>query len=233
MHVIWLETLDPKIFHLQATMLPDVVQEVEWVIEKAVEASCNLPLHSIGIAVTDMKTYGNLFDRILGDVLGKRAGDVWSSYNITMGKPLIRSSLVQAALLPFRLALGGERRADILSLLQSPYYGAWAAQRHKLAVLDRIWRRENLSCDLERLMSSVERKYPSEIDVLNNLKATLTPLLNNKSKNSVREWNNCIHEIFLLDRTRIELNKTLVEGIFPVGPDIFLLLHVPQDGLEM
>lgn len=195
-HVVWLETLDPKMSHLKATILPDTLQEVQWVVEKAMEASLNFPYDYIGIAVTDIKTYGNLFERILGDVLGKGAGEGWSSFNITMGKPLIRSSLVQAALLPLRLALEGQSRVHILSLLQSPYYGIWAAQRHKLAVLDRIWRRDNLNGNIEQLINSIKKDHPSEANVLNNLKITITPLLNLKSKNKVREWDNCIHEIW-------------------------------------
>ncbi|MGA1842893.1 MAG: hypothetical protein ACMUIU_19935, partial [bacterium] len=83
--VIYLEICDPDISRLEATMLPDVIQEVEWTAERALEASLELPLHSIGVAVTDMKTYGSLFERILEDVLGKRTGEGWSSFNITMG----------------------------------------------------------------------------------------------------------------------------------------------------
>ncbi|MGA1864134.1 MAG: PD-(D/E)XK nuclease family protein [bacterium] len=196
--VVYLETQAPNISRLEATMLPDSIQEVEWVVERAVEASLKLPLHCIGIAVTDMKTYGNLFERILEDVLGKRAGEGWSSFNITMGKPLIRSPLVQAAILPLRIAMGKQDRAHIFSLLQSPYYGIWAARRHKLAALDRIWRRENLNDNLEHLTNSVKRDYPEEADVLKNLKATLNPILNDKkSKNKVSKWDNFIHEIWI------------------------------------
>lgn len=194
--VVWLETRDPKMSHLRATILPDTLQEVEWVVEKAVEASHKFPLHCIGIAVTDMKTYGNLFERILGDVLGKRAGDSWSSFNITMGKPLIRSSLVQAAHLPIKIALGGQTRSHFFSLLQSPYYGILCARQHKLAMLDRVWRRKNLNGDLEQLINSVKKDYPSEADLLINLKTILKPLLDLKSKNRVKEWNNYIHEIW-------------------------------------
>lgn len=195
--VVYMETCDPDISRLEATMLPDAIQEVEWIVEMAVEASLKLPLHCIGIAVTDMKTYGNLFEKILEDVLGKRAGEGWSSFNITMGKPLIRSSLVQAALLPLRIVPEGQDRPHIFSLLQSPYYGIWAARRHKLAALDRIWRRDNLSSNLEHLINSVKRDYTEEADELKNLKATLSPILNNsKSKNKVREWDYFIREIW-------------------------------------
>ena len=113
-----------------------------------------------------------------------------------MGKPLIRSSLVQAAILPIRLAIGGESRTNIISLLQSPYYGIWATQRHKLATLDSKWRKDNLTGNIQKLINSIKQEYPTEAMVLNNLQVTLTPLSSVGYKHKVKEWNMIIHDIW-------------------------------------
>ena len=195
-HVTCLETTDAIPAHLDAMLLPDASQEADWVIEKALEASCKLPLHRIGIALTDMETYAGLFEGRLKDILGISTGADWSSFNITMGKPLLRSSVVQAAFLPLKLALNGQRRNNLISLLQSPYYGIWASNRNKLARLDRVWRRSNLNSDLRCLNESIKKVFPSEAILLSELERTLDPLLKLGFQITVKDWNHCLRGIW-------------------------------------
>jgi len=194
--VEWLETTDEPDIHCEGVTLPDTLQEVEWIAEHAVESSRVIPAHRIGIAVTDMETYGRLFERVLTDMLGKRQGDAWAHFNITMGKPLTRSSLVQAALLPLRLAMDGRERMHLVSLLQSPYYGRWASSRHALAALDKVWRRENLEGDPERLVRRIRTMYPKEASMLDDLTASLAPLRSFDARHPVREWSRHLSTIW-------------------------------------
>ncbi|MGA1791600.1 MAG: PD-(D/E)XK nuclease family protein [bacterium] len=195
-HVTWLETTDPTPAHLDAMLLPDASQEADWVIEKALEASCKLPLHRIGIALTDMETYAGLFERRLKEILDTGTGTNWSAFNITMGRPLIRSSIAQAAILPLKLALQGQRRNHLISLIQSPYYGIWSSNRNILARLDRVWRKTNLNSGLRFLTASIKKEFPSESFLLSELESTLDPLLKPGYKLTVKEWNHCLRGIW-------------------------------------
>ncbi|MBN2373381.1 PD-(D/E)XK nuclease family protein [bacterium] len=182
---------------LTAISLPDDAQEAEWVIEKAIESSKTVHLDRIGIVVPDIKSYGGLFEWFLEDIVGERAGESWSGFNITMGRPVIKSSLVQAAILPIRLAMEGQTRTLALALLQSSYYRIWAQWRNKLAMLDKEWRKANIDGRFDRLISCIEGKYPDEARLLKDLVSTLSPLILDESRFKVLELNRIILDIWM------------------------------------
>lgn len=194
--VEWLEITDSPETRCTGVVLPDSLQEVEWIAEHAVEYSRNIPAHRIGIAVTDMEAYGGLFERVLTDMLGMKQGQAGAHFNITMGKPLTRSSLVQAGLLPLRLAMGGRERLYLVSLLQSPYYGRWAPHRHALEALDRVWRRENMEGDLDRLVRRIRTRHPKEAGVLEDLTTSLAPLRIHGARYPLGEWNSHLRGVW-------------------------------------
>ncbi|MGA1794720.1 MAG: PD-(D/E)XK nuclease family protein [bacterium] len=194
--VEWLEITDSPEARCTGVALPDPLQEVEWIAEHAVESSRDIPAHRIGIAVTDMEAYGGLFERVLTDLLGVRHGEAGAYFNITMGKPLTRSPLVQAGLLPLRLAMGGRERLYLVSLLLSPHYGRWASQRHALGALDRVWRRENVEGDLDRLIRRVRTGHPREASVLEDLIASLAPLRLHGARYPLGEWNSHLRAVW-------------------------------------
>ncbi len=197
--VLWLEIqepLDQSRLECQAFSFPDALQETQWVVEKAVESSGNFPLHRIGIAVSDMKTYEGCFERILIDILGERSTNASSSFNITMGRPVLQSSLIQAAILPIKIMLDGHRRTHIFSLLQSPYYREWKALRHELAMLDKSWRKANINRDFKKLMDCIIREYPGQGRILKDIFDSLSLNLPLELKYEVTKWNRSIQNIW-------------------------------------
>ena len=89
------------------------------------------------------------------EIMGWPTDQALSAYNISIGMPLLKRSLVQAALLPLRFWAQGKPRTLLLSMVLSPYYGRWTARRDRIARADRVWRTQGLAADLRSLLGAL------------------------------------------------------------------------------
>ncbi len=146
--------------YLKAVSLPDVEQEVMWLAQDVLEKAQNTPLHRIGVVVPNMSAYAPLVSRVFQELVGSPTVEEGGNYNISLGESLFSQPLIQAALLPLRLLLEGERRDLFLALLLSPYYGLWGRHRDILAQADRVWRAYSIDQGLSDLLYILQKKKP-------------------------------------------------------------------------
>ena len=122
--------------------MPDPGRELDWVAAKLVELAQGdgLPLHRLAVTAPDLDTYAPQLRRVLAELLGPpQSPDGWA-YNFSQGPRLSEVPLFQAALLPLSFIAAGERREDLVSLLLSPYYGAFQVPGGQPADWDRAFR---------------------------------------------------------------------------------------------
>jgi len=181
--------------YLKAVSLPDVEQEVMWLAQDVLEKAQDTPLHRIGVVVPNMSAYAPLLSRVFQELIGSptaEKGEIFmpqegtknngdnpplppfskggalsgGNYNISLGESLFSQPLIQAALLPLRLMLDGEKRILFLSLLLSPYYGLWGRRRNILAQADRVWREYSIDQGLRDLLYILQKKKPEILSVI-------------------------------------------------------------------
>ncbi|MEW5948751.1 MAG: PD-(D/E)XK nuclease family protein [Thermodesulfobacteriota bacterium] len=152
--------------HIKAVSLPDVEQEVMWLAQDVLEKAQDMPLHRIGVVVPNMSAYAPLVSRVFQELIGTPTVEEGGNYNISLGESLFSQPLIQAALLPLRLMLDGEKRVSFLSLLLSPYYGLWDRQRNILAQADRVWREYSIDQGLSDLLYILQKKKPEILSVI-------------------------------------------------------------------
>ncbi|MFZ5450711.1 MAG: PD-(D/E)XK nuclease family protein [Thermodesulfobacteriota bacterium] len=125
----------------RAVVLPDRRQEVEWAAARLLElAAEGIPLHRLALTSPDLASYLPELRRAWAELLGPPASPEGWAYNFSQGPVLGDTPLWQAALLPVKFANAGELREDLVSLLLSPYYGAFQAHQQQLPLWDRIFR---------------------------------------------------------------------------------------------
>jgi exodeoxyribonuclease-5 len=125
----------------EAIVLPDRRQEVEWAAARLVElAHQGLPLHRLALTSPDLPSYLPDLRRALAELLGPPQTDRAGAYNFSQGPTLAKTPLWQAALLPLKFVSGGELRADLVSLLLSPYYRFFQEHQRRLPLWDRVFR---------------------------------------------------------------------------------------------
>lgn len=146
--------------YLKAVSLPDVEQEVMCLAQDVLEKAQNTPPHRIGVVVPNMSAYAPLVSRVFQELVGSPTVEEGGNYNISLGESLFSQPLIQAALLPLRLMLEGERRDLFLALLLSPYYGLWGRHRDILAQADRVWRAYSIDQGLSDLLYILQKKKP-------------------------------------------------------------------------
>ena len=114
----------------RAVVLPDRGQELEWVAARLLEAAQEdgIPLHRLAVTAPDLNSYAPELLRILAELLGPPQTAGGWAYNASRGPSLADTPLFQAALLPLRFA-AAENREDLMSLLLSPYCGAFKPRR--------------------------------------------------------------------------------------------------------
>ncbi|MDD5641965.1 MAG: PD-(D/E)XK nuclease family protein [Syntrophales bacterium] len=125
----------------QAVVLPDRRQEVEWAAARLLElAAAGTPLHRLALTSPDLNSYLPELRRAWAELLGTPASPEGWAYNFSQGPVLADTPLWQAALLPLKFAGAGELGEDLVSLLLSPYYGAFQAHQEQLPLWDRLFR---------------------------------------------------------------------------------------------
>ncbi|MDD5451628.1 MAG: PD-(D/E)XK nuclease family protein [Desulfovibrionales bacterium] len=178
---------------IKAVSLSDVEQEVMWLAQDVLKKAQDTPLHRIGVVVPNMSAYAPLLSRVFQELVGSptaEKGEIFmpqegtknngdnppfppfskggegGNYNISLGESLFSQPLTQAALLPLRLMLDGEKRVSFLSLLLSPYYGLWDRHRNILAQADRVWREYSIDQGLGDLLYILQKKRPEILSVI-------------------------------------------------------------------
>ncbi len=146
---------------LRAFRLPTPEQEVFFLLHRIVEDAQEVPLHRIGVVAPDLDEYAPLLESGLRDIAGTPPGEDFCFYNLTLGSSLLDFPLIQAGLLPLRLASEGEKRETFLALLLSPYYGSWKGVRHEIARADRVWRETSTERGLSELLAAVKHERPA------------------------------------------------------------------------
>jgi RecB family exonuclease len=125
----------------QAVALPDRGQELAWAAARLLEmAAAGIPLHRLALTSPDLETYLPELRRVFSELLGPPGAPEGWTYNFSQGPVLAETPLWQAALLPLKFVTGGELREDLISLLLSPYYGAFQDHQRQLPLWDRIFR---------------------------------------------------------------------------------------------
>jgi RecB family exonuclease len=146
----------------EAVVLPDPGQEVEWVAAELLAAAREFPLHRLAVTSLDLARYNQPLQRVLRELLGPARGSGGWAYNFSQGPSLTETPLFQAALLPLKFAVQ-ERREDLVSLLLSPYYGAFRPLEGRLPRWDRIFREQRVVQGWDRLRRSISRQVePAE-----------------------------------------------------------------------
>jgi ATP-dependent helicase/nuclease subunit B len=138
--------------HITAFTLDHVEEEIFFLVEELLAAAQEVPLHQIAVLSPNLDLYGPKLSMAFQEVIGPSVTEKAGLYNISLGQPLQKHPMVQAGLLPLRFVLEGEPRTLLISLLLSPYYSLWQPFRSRLAQADRIWRRQSVDSDSERLL---------------------------------------------------------------------------------
>lgn len=130
----------------EALVLPDRPQEMEWAAAQLLKFASRegLPLHRLAVTSPDLNHYAPFLTRVLAELLGPpQTAGRWA-YNFSQGPTLEETPLFQAAVLPLKFITVGEGRADLISLLLSPYFGLFKPYQTELALWDRLFREHRL-----------------------------------------------------------------------------------------
>jgi RecB family exonuclease len=148
---------------VHAVTLPDQEREILYLGQTLLHSCQQVKPGAIGVVVPNLESYAPALRKTLNTFLGQPATPQEETFNVTLGGPLLEHPLVQAAFLPLRLQGDEEKRSILISLLLSPYYLAWAKNRHQLARLDRSWREMSPEADLDSLYARVQARAPELI----------------------------------------------------------------------
>jgi RecB family exonuclease len=133
----------------------DPEQEVVGLMENLLTSAGECAPHEIAVVVLDSEFYGPAVADLLRDILGEPVKGERAAYNLSPHLDLSRQGLFNAALLPIRFALCGEKRNDLFTFLRSPYYGAFSRWSRFLSRWDRIWRDKRIESGMDLLLGSV------------------------------------------------------------------------------
>jgi RecB family exonuclease len=178
MEELWLQEVSRRtqVVHLQvrgdlmnvrqAVALPDSERELDWVAAQLVELAQGdgVPLHRLAVTAPNIDTYAPQLQRVLAELLGPPQSPEGWAYNFSQGPRLSDVPLLQAALLPLSFMAARERREDLVSLLLSPYYGAFQVPGRQPAGWDRLFRERRLDRGWDRLRQTLLRSPGDQAD---------------------------------------------------------------------
>jgi exodeoxyribonuclease-5 len=166
----------------EAVVLPDKRQEVDWAAARLLElAQEGLPLHRLALTSPDLAGYLPELRRVMAELMGPPHPDQGGAYNFSQGPTLAETPLWQAALLPLKFVSSGELRADLVSLLLSPYYRLFQERQSRLPLWDRVFRERRVERGweaLRRVAAQGEQAEPGGkevLEVLNRVRQILRP----------------------------------------------------------
>lgn len=182
---------------VKALGLPDLGQEVMWLAQDALEKAQDTPLHRIGVVVPNMSTYAPLIAGAFRELVGSPTVGEAGNYNISLGESLLSHSLIQAALLPLRVMIEGEKRNLLLALLLSPFYGLWSPNRGALAQADVIWRKNSINQGLNDLLSVLKKEWPQVLPIIHPSGHNLIHLLKGlQTKRTGAKWVETLYSLW-------------------------------------
>jgi RecB family exonuclease len=174
----------------------DPEQEITGLMENLVMEVRKCAPHEIAVVLCDSKLYSPAISNRLQDILGEPLRGDLAAYNLCPDQDLSSQALYNAAFLPVRCALGGEKRNDLFAFLRSPYYRAFSRWSRRLSLWDRIWRENGIECGMDVLLGAVcdstEEIFPSACSAIG---ASIAPFLN-RGLTSVSNWTGTLRRIW-------------------------------------
>ena len=175
---------------------PDPEQEVIGLMENLLASAGECAPHEIAVVVLDSEIYSPAVSNLLRDILGEPLTGERAAYNLSPDQDLSRQGLFNAALLPIRFALRGQKRNDLFTFLRSPYYGAFSRWGRILSRWDRTWREKGIETGIAPLLESIhdsaEQVFP---DACNRITASIAPFLDGEAR-LVSGWTGVLRSIW-------------------------------------
>ena len=134
---------------------PDPEQEITGLMENLLKSVKECEPHEIAVVLCDSELYSPAISAMLQDILGEPVMGEWAAYNLCPDRNLTGQGLYNAAVLPIRCALSGEKRNDLFTFLRSPYYGALSPWNRRLSLWDKTWREKGVESGIDLLLSQV------------------------------------------------------------------------------
>ncbi len=158
----------------QRLVYADPEQEITGLMEALPACAAEYAPHEIAIVCDSV--YSPAISNGLRDILGEPLSGDLAAYNLCPDRNLAGYGLYNAAVLPIRCALGGERRDDLFAFLRSPYYGTLSRWNRRLSHCDRTWREKGIESGIDFLLhavrDSVEEIFPEGCE---RISAVLAP----------------------------------------------------------
>jgi len=156
----------------------DPEQEITGLMENLLIAVREHAPHDIAVVLCDSEFYSPAISNRLQDILGEPIRAQRAAYNLWPDRNLCGQGLYNAAVLPIRCALGGEKRNDLFTFLRSPYYGSFSRWNRRLSLWDRTWREKGVESGIDPLLEAV-RDSAEEIfpDGCSGIRAAIAPFL--------------------------------------------------------
>ena len=174
----------------------DPEQEITGLMENLVMEAGRCAPHEIAVVLCDSKSYSPAISNRLQDILGEPLRGNLAAYNLCPDRGLSSQALYNAAFLPIRCALGGEKRGDLFAFLRSPYYRAFSRWSRRLSLWDRIWRENGVESGMDAMLETVcdstEEIFPGACSVI---RASIAPFLD-RGLTSVSNWTGTLRRIW-------------------------------------
>jgi len=133
----------------------DPEQEIIGLMESLLISVKQYAPHEIAVVLGDSEFYSPAVSDQLRDILGEPVRGNQAAYNLFPDRNLLGQGLYNAAVLPVRCALGGEKRNDLFNFLRSPYYGSFSRWNRRLSLWDKTWREKDVRSGIDLLLSQV------------------------------------------------------------------------------
>ncbi|MFZ0928052.1 MAG: PD-(D/E)XK nuclease family protein [Syntrophobacteraceae bacterium] len=174
----------------------DPEQEITGLMENLLLAVREQAPHEIAVVLCDSEFYSPAISNLLRDILGEPIRGQLAAYNLCPDLNMCAQGLYNAAVLPIRCALGGEKRNDLFTFLRSPYYGSFSRWNRRLSLWDRTWREKSIESGIDPLLEAV-RDSAEEIfpDGCSGIRAAIAPFLEAGVK-TVFKWAETLRRIW-------------------------------------
>jgi RecB family exonuclease len=133
----------------------DPEQEIIGLMENLLVSVREYAPHEIAVVLGDSEFYSPAISNLLQEILGEPVRGDRAAYNLCPDLNLSCQGLYNAAVLPLRFALDGEKRNDLFTFLRSPYYGLFSPWNRRLSLWDKTWRENGVESGVDLLLSAV------------------------------------------------------------------------------
>ena len=185
----------------------DHEQEITGLMENLLIAVKEHAPHEIAVVLCNSEFYSPAISNRLQDIFGEPLRGQRAAYNLCPDLNLCGQGLYNAAVLPIRCALGGEKRNDLFTFLRSPYYGSFSRWNRRLSLWDRTWREKGIESGIDPLLEAV-RDSAEEIfpDGCSGIRAAIAPFLEVGVK-MVSKWAETLRRIWTALRFPVLANE--------------------------